>query len=453
MNTLYLLRELWAALRRKRWSASRLAEYQLVRLRAMVRHAYEAVPYYHELFDNAGVRPTDIRSLADLSHLPITTKATLQGLAAEAILARGLDPRTLVMKRTSGSTGRPFTVRYTQRDRIRKSAIYIRTYLQAGLRLTDKQVCLTEERGQHGHRGWLQALEVLLTEERGQHRRRRWLQALGVGHRAYVSVLDSLDSQLDQLQRLQPDFLLGFPSALRQVAEAMETRSEPLIRPRVICTSAEVLDRDTRQVIESAFGLPVFDLYSSIEFGNIAWQCRYSGAMHINADSLIVEVVRPDGIEAAPGEIGRLVCTDFDSYAMPFIRYTVGDLGTLTNGSCECGCAFPILGSTLEGRTVDQIRRSDGVVISPHQFTESFECVQAIAQYQVTQETLEQLTVRLVPGRGFGPATTDEVLARCRAILGEGTAVTVQVVDSIPREPSGKFRVVKSKVWQAEARP
>jgi len=429
MNTLYLLRELEAALRRKRWSASRLAEYQIARLRAMVRHAYEAVPYYHELFDKAGVRPADIRSLADLSHLPITTKATLQGLPTEAILARGLDPRTIVTEHTSGSTGRPFTIQHTQSDQIRKSAIYIRAFLQAGLRFTDQQ--------------------VFLSNERGRHERRRWLQALGVGRRTYVSVFDSLDSQLDQLERLQPDFLLGFPSALRRVAEAMETRSEPCIRPRVVCTFAEVLDHDTRQVIESGFGLPVFDLYSSVEFGNIAWQCRYSGAMHINADSLIIEVVRQDGTQAAPGEVGTLACTAFDSYAMPFIRYAIGDLGMLTNGSCECGCAFPILG-TIEGRTVDQISRSDGVLISPYQFTCSLELVQGIAQYQVTQETLERLTVRLVPGRGFGPATTDEVLARCRAILGEGTAVTVQVVDSIPREPSGKFRVVKSKVWQAE---
>jgi len=67
-------------------------------------------------------------------------------------------------------------------------------------------------------------------------------------------------------------------------------------------------------------------------------------------------------------------------------------------------------------------------------------------QYQVIQETLEKLTVRLVPGNGFGPAATDEVLARCHLILGEDMAVTVQVVDSIPREPSGKFRVIKSEI-------
>jgi hypothetical protein len=74
------------------------------------------------------------------------------------------------------------------------------------------------------------------------------------------------------------------------------------------------------------------------------------------------------------------------------------------------------------------------MVISSYQFTCSLERVRGIAQYQVTQETLEQFVVRLVPGRGFGPATTDEALARCHAIWGEGTAVTVQVVDSIPVE-------------------
>jgi phenylacetate-CoA ligase len=295
-----------------------------------------------------------------------------------------------------------------------------------------------------GYRRWLQALEAFLTEERGQEGGRHWLRS-PLGRRTYVPVFESLDSQLDQLCRLQPDFLLGYPSALRPIAEAVKARGECRIRPRVVCTSAEVLDRDTRQAIQSAFGRPVLDLYSSVEFGNMAWQCPHSGAMHINADSLIVEVVRQDGSKAAPGEIGTLVCTDFDSQAMPFIRYAVGDLGTLTEVSCECGSAFPTLGP-VEGRLVDQIKRPDGVVISPYQFTCSLERVPGVAQYQVSQGTLEQLTVRLVPGRGFGPAATDEALARCRAILGEDIAVTVQVVDSIPREPSGKFRVIKSEV-------
>jgi phenylacetate-CoA ligase len=444
MDTFYLLYELVAALRRSRWSAERLAKYQMVCLRDIVRHAYKAVPYYHELFDKAGVRPDDIRSPADLRHLPVTTKAALQSLPTEALLARGLNPSTFVKELTSGSTGRPFTIQHTRRDRIRKSAVYMRTYLQVGLRLTDQQACVTEERGQHGHRGWLKALEAFLTEKRDQQGRRRGLRSL-VGGRAFVPVFDSVDSQIEQLVRLQPDFLLGFPSALRPIAEAVKARGEHRIRPRVVCTSAEVLDLDARQVIESAFGVPVLNLYSSMEFGNIAWQCPRCGAMHINADSLIVEVVRQDGTQAAPGEIGTLVCTDFESRAMPFIRYAVGDLGTLTDVSCECGCAFPTMGP-VEGRMVDRLRRPDGAIISPYQFTCSLELVPGVVQYQVSQQALDQFTVRLVPGPGFGPASTEEVLERCRAILGEDADATVQVVDEIPREPSGKFRVVKSEI-------
>jgi len=447
MNTFYLLYELLAALRRVRWSAGRLAEYQVVRLREIVRHAYRAVPYYHELFDKAGVGPDDIRSPADLSHLPVTTKAALQSVPTEALLARDLDSSTFVKALTSGSTGRPFTIQHTRRDRIKKSALYMRTYLQAGLRLTDRQVCVTEDRGHGGYRHWLRAVEDLLTQKRGQEEegRRRGLRSL-VGSRAYVPVYDSVDIQIDQLCRLQPDFLLGYPSALGPIAEAVKARDERRIRPRVVCTSAEVLDHDTRQAVESAFGVPVLDLYSSVEFGNIAWQCPHCGAMHINADSLIIEVVREGGTQAAPGEIGTLVCTDFDSHAMPFIRYAVGDLGTLADESGECDYAFPTMGP-IEGRMVDRIRRPDGGVISPYQFTCSLERVQGVAQYQVYQEALEKVTVRLVPGLGFvEPAVPDDLLARCREILGDGIAVTVQVVDSMPREPSGKFRVIKSEV-------
>jgi phenylacetate-CoA ligase len=444
MNTLYLLYELVAALRRIRWSASRLAEYRIARLREIVHYAYEAVPYYRELFDEAGVRPDDIRSPADLSHVPISTKADLQSVPAEALLARNLDPSTFVKELTSGSTGRPFTTQHIQRERIKKSAIYIRTYLQAGLRLTDRQVCVTEDRGHGGYRRWLRALEDFLTEKRGQEGRRPGLRSL-VGGRAYVPVFDSVDSQIDQLCCLQPDFLLGYPSALGPIAEAVKAQDERRIQPRVVCTSAEVLNRDTRQVIESAFGVPVLDLFSTVEFGNVAWQCRHCGAMHINADALIVEVVREDGSSAAPGEIGTLVCTDLDSHAMPFIRYAVGDLGMLTDESGECDCAFPTMGP-IEGRMVDRIRRPDGGIVSPYQFTCSLERVQGVAQYQVSQETLQRFTVRMVSGQGFSPASTDEVLERCRAVLGQDANVIVQVVDEIPREPSGKFRVVKSEI-------
>jgi phenylacetate-CoA ligase len=288
-------------------------------------------------------------------------------------------------------------------------------------------------------------LENFITEKRDQEGHRRGLRSL-IGGRAYVPVFDSVDSQIDQLRRLQPDFLLGYPSALGPLAEAVKARDERHIRPRVVCTSAEVLNRDTRQVIESAFGVPVLDLYSTVEFGNVAWQCRDCGAMHINADSFIVEVVREDGTNAAPGEIGTLVCTDFDSHAMPFIRYAVGDLGMLTGESGKCNCAFPTMGP-IEGRLVDRVKRPDGGIISPYQFTCSLERVQGVAQYQVSQETLDKVTVRLVPGRGFvEPAATDEMLDRCREILGNGIDVTVEVVDEIPREPSGKFRVIKSEL-------
>lgn len=451
MNVWYLLYELLAALRRKGWSASRLAEYQVIRLREIVHHAYNAVPYYRELFDQVGVRPPDIHSVADLSRIPITTKAAMQRVPTEALLASNLDASTFVKELTSGSTGRPFTSQHTQRERIKKSAIYMRTYLQAGLRLTDRQVCITEDRGHGGYRRWLRVLENLMTDQRGEEGRRRRLRAL-IGGRSYLPVYEDVDSQIDELCRLQPDFLLGYPSALGPIAEEVKARSErglsqsACIRPRVVCTSAEVLNHDTRQVIESAFGVPVLDLYSTVEFGNIAWQCAQCGRRHINADSFIIEVVREDGTNADPHEVGTLVCTDLDAYAMPFIRYAVGDLGTLTNGSETCDCAFPTMGP-IQGRMVDRIKRADGGVISPYEFTCSLERVPGVAQYQVCQEDLEKVTVRLVPGQGFAePAAIREMLAHCRDILGDGVNVTVQVVDAIPREPSGKFRVIRSEI-------
>lgn len=429
MSARPLLYELGAALYRQQWPARRLAGYQLNRLRAVVRHSYENVPYYRELFDKSGIRPEDIRSPIHLNLLPLTTKADLQGLPAEALLARGSNPGALKEERTSGSTGRPFTVRSSPGDLVRKRAVYMRALLNIGLRPTDRQ--------------------VFLTVESGPHNNFRWLQALGLGRRTNEPVSKGLNSHLDHLERMRPDFLLGYPSALRQVALAIRDRGKPDVRPRLICTLAEVLDLDTLRILNSVFRSSVIDLYSATEFGNIAWQCPRTGLKHVNADWLIIEVVRRDGSPAGPDELGMVVCTALGLQAMPFIRFALGDLAAAVDTPCECGCAFPSLG-TIEGRTVDQIVRPDGTVLSPYEFTCSLERIPGIGQYQVTQESREHLRILLVPGRGFERAALHEAQARCRAIMGEKASVSVRIVDAIPREPSGKFRVVRSSIMPAE---
>jgi len=402
-----------------------LADYRLMRLRAIVRHAYEAVPFYHQLFDKAGVRPDDIRTLDHLPRLPLTTKAELQAQPTESILARGLNPGKLKKERTSGSTGRPFTVRSSPGDEVRKRAIYMRALLEIGLRLTDRQVFLTVETGPHNHF--------------------RWLQALGLGRRTNEPVFNCLKSHLDHLERMRPDFVLGYPSALRQVALAIQARGGNSIRPRLICSVAEVLDQDTLRILESVFQSSVIDLYSATEFGNIAWQCPLSGLRHVNADWLIIEVLRGDGSPAIPGELGTLACTALRLQAMPFIRYVLGDLGVAADRPCECGCAFPSLGM-IEGRTVDQIRHPDGKMLSPYQFTCSLEQIPGIRQYQVTQVSSGHLLVLLAPVRGYENAARSEAQARCRTLMGENASVSVRIVESIPNEPSGKFRVVRSRM-------
>jgi len=416
-----------AKLRRNVWrSPAELETIQVCKLRALVQHAYEHVPYYRHLFDQVGLSPGDIRSLDDLRALPVTTKAALREHPEQARVTPHRDGRNYISETTSGSTGMPFQIHFSRQEHRLRSLNIIRALIETGYRLTDRQ--------------------ALIRHERDEAQSRWWFQNLGIFRKYYVCVFDDLDVQLAKLRQIRPQHIYGFPSALKCLAQALLEEGITEVRPRVVCTSAEVLDEGTREIIRRGFDAPVLDLYGSVEFGNVAWECPTGAGYHISSDLVLVEFL-VDGRPAQPGERAELVCTSLFGYTMPFIRYSLGDVAAPLAGACPCGRGLPLMGP-VEGRLVDLIVLPSGRKISPYQFTTTVELLPGIRQYQVIQETTTRILVRIVPGAGFSPGTLAEVEARCYRIVAQEAQVSAEVTESLPLEPSGKFRVVKSKVRQ-----
>lgn len=405
-------------------SPEQLRDLQRRRLSAIVRHAYEHVPYYRQLFDRAGVNPGDIRSVEDLQALPVTTKADLREYPRQALVAPHTDGRNYQFVVTSGSTGMPLHVHISRQENWLRNLVFLRTFMETGYRLNERMA-------------WVETL-------REKDLSRWWFQNWGLYRKYPVCIFDDLDVQIASLRQLQPQNIHGYPSALEILARALIERGITDIRPRVISTGAELLGEGAREIISQGFGAPVFDTYSAVEFGNIAWECPAGGGYHINSDLVLVEFLA-DGRPAQPGERAEIVCTSLYSYTMPFIRYNLGDIGVQLTGTCSCGRGLPLM-KVIEGRADDFVRLANGQAVSPIMLVNTLRGINGIKQHRVIQEEAGVLQVCIVGGERSSLEIAGEVEARLREALSDNVEVKVQFVDEIPRDSSGKVRSIMSKI-------
>lgn len=403
---------------------SRMREMQMKRLKAIIRHAYENVPFYHRKFDRVGIRPDDIRSTADLCKIPLTTKSEIQSSPLGDVIARNIDVNNCIKRTTSGSTGMPLTILVDESTEDFEGALWSRTFLENGLRLSDKMAVIDDPRHFPTNRNWLQS---------------------SILERAYISVFDNAKTQLMFLEEFKPDVIKSYPSSLSILADTYGKAK--VFKPRLIFTSAELLDRQTRSLITSTFEAELFDNYASYEFSLLAWECRQHMGYHLNVDSALFEFLS-NGETIAPGESGEIVCTSLINYAMPLIRYRTGDFGVPIDEKCSCGRTLPLLKS-VEGRADDFLVSLDGRAIAPTVFFPyPFDDLEGIKQFRVIQEKIDKLTIQLVVNERFGEkkAVLERVRKNIQRLFGEGTYVEFQFLERIDRDSTGKLRKVISLI-------
>jgi len=409
---------------RNQWlTKQELEELQQRKLQKIIKHAYERVRYYRQLFDSVGIRPEDIRSKKDLQYIPVTSREQIQRVPINEIAAKGIKLGDCHRMRTSGSTGIPLEVIKSEKEYQLSNLVMMRSFLANGYRLTDKQVVIITPRDPRTY----------------------WFQYLGLMRQNCISAFDNAASQIKQLRQVSPDFIWGLSSSLGRIAEEVRKRDIEDISPRGVATGGEILNEKTRQAIQSTFRSQVFDFYSSQECGNIAWECDRHEGYHINIDSLVVEIVN-NGKSARPGEKGEVLITGLDSYAMPFIRYRMKDIGVGGKESCSCGRGLPLL-KRVEGRADDLVVLSDGTLISPAELVCALGSVPGVLGFKVLQKEIDQFVLQLKIERNCtGGTVIKKVRQEMTRILGHQSHIEIQIVGEIPRDSSGKMRSVVSNI-------
>lgn len=426
----YLPYYLWRIRKAQRLNPSELEELQNKKLRAVVKHAYENVPYYHKLFNSVNLKPNDIRTKEDLVKVPITNKKTLQKLPITERIARGVDISKCIKGRTSGSTGEPLDVLFSCRELSHRIAMQTRVY---GLNLTEKKVNILD-------RTPLPAEGSPATIFR---KLKKCLNCVGLWRRHYFSLLEEPKQLVSKLLEIKPDVIETQPSTMKLVSQCVRENNITGIAPRMIFTRAERLSREDRKQIETIFGAKLTDLYGTVEFGILAWECDRHQGYHINSDIILVEAIKDN--QQVYGEEGEVICTDLTNYTMPFIRYALGDIAVLSEERCGCGRSFPLI-KLVQGRCDDFITLASGKIVSPVVLELSLERIEGIGQYKLVQENIDIFDVQIVKGQNFKEATIKEVENVLREILGGDNRININIVGEIPREKSGKIRPILSKV-------
>lgn len=404
--------------RRPYLSREELAAYQSAKLRRIVRHAAAQVPYYRNLFTEAGLTAEDVASLDDLKKIPISSKADFANRTLDERLSDDVDTTRLIPHVTSGSTGALLEIRRSRWEELRVHSFQFRAQLLAGLRPSDCRAFLGD--------AW----------DRKLYHRAGLFRLQGIGSNP------DPDEALRRLRLLQPEVIVGHPSLLEMMLRSPHREDFARLRPRLLFTGAEMLSPHARQTYEATFQCPAIDFYGAHEVGHIACQCRSCGLYHTCDDSVIVEVLR-EGQPAGHGEDGEIVVTSLHSEAMPIIRYRLGDVVRRPRSSPECPIGFGTI-ENIQGRTLDYLDLSDGRRINPYTVVEKLAALPGVVCFEVTQDDLGEIQVRFEAVPRQQEIAGQAMAAACEELFPHDQLGQVKIVHELPLMAGGKRRYIRT---------
>jgi phenylacetate-CoA ligase len=410
-----------------------IRERQLKALREMVRHANGTSQFWKKRFTRYNFAPENLVTLADLSKLPLLTKDNLRNNWEQILSSKYCDVSKLRRAQTSGSTGVPVVVYSDEASDQWKRGAVLRSDEWTGWRLGESIASIW---GNVIHRkDWQGIIRRFLLD-------RCYI---------YLDTLDMTEEKMnvfaDGISKAPPTLLTGHAASLYLFSRFLKARRPDVrIRPKGILSTCLVLHDFERQMIEEVFGCKVTNRYGCEEVGLIACECERHEGLHVNLDSLIVEVVDNCGNPCTPGAVGQVVLTDIVNRAMPILRYKVGDMAVWSRQSCSCGRTLPLL-EKIEGRVADYVVKRNGEYTAGTTLTECFALmIPNVAQMQIVQEDYDRFVFNIVKTDKFGDESMAKIKDLVSARFGEDAKYQCVFMDKIPSEKSGKFRFCISKV-------
>jgi phenylacetate-CoA ligase len=426
------LLKILAELNRMEWlSRDKLLAIQRQHIQQLLDYVYVNVPYYRNLFREAGFHPQDYaRDPANFQKIPLLTKQTIRQNRALMLTTEVARLKTLSEKVTGGTTGEPTIFLQDKMYRDYNNALDYYMASWSGWQLGQPQF-------------WILARMPVHTGLDGKlYQTKNWLTRRFESD-AFLMTDDSINRFVTQMEANPGGFMQCYVSVGYKIAQFLDTRRHN-VKLRAVYVTSEPLFDYQRKFMERAFGCPIFEWYGSNETGDVACECSEHNGLHIATRNSLVEILK-DGQPVLDGEEGELVLTCLTNFAMPLIRYRIEDLGTKSTRDCPCGRGLPLL-EVVEGRKVDLFKTRAGNTVYGMFANGVVTELGAVKQFQVIQKTLDLVIFRIICDTPLSEENLKKVEAFTKDALGDNVTVQFEFVDELPKTISGKHRHLISEV-------
>ena len=407
---------------------------------ALMDHAGAQLPYWRERLKAAGLDPKS-RNQGTLTlpewnkrwaSLPILTRAEVQSLGDQLRPSKLPDGHGTVGESvTSGSSGRPVRIARSTLDYFYWQAFQLREHIWRGRDFSGRFLSiLRDDRRERMD----ESVHLRSMPDWGPPASVVW----PTGPSFLLDYRTPIRLLVQAICELKPNYLCTFPSLLLEILR--HARGEGIKLPPLLeaISVGEASPPELAGLCREVWDAPLASTYTAAETGAMAYQCKEGGRWHLQSEKSIIEVLDPAGHPCTPGQTGRVIVTPLHNFAMPLLRYEIGDLATMGKGPCSCGRALPIL-DDIPGRARDLLMLPSGELRPPYYGHGAVMQVRAIRQHQVIQTSQNQVCFRLVVAN---PLTRDEethVIQSASKALGSAFGVSIEYVDEILRSPNGKF--------------
>lgn len=412
---------------------------------------YRQYRNYFAKFDNArqeAVRTEQAKRLSETLHHALANSRYYQRVGGDSLesfpilekitLLQQLDEISTVSEKsaevslTGGTTGASMKVLYTREDIQERNAMLDHFRAKFGYRLGKRTA-------------WFSGKDLTRPKDlaKGICYRDDW-----INHIRYFSTFHITDRYFDAYWRalsdFAPEYLVGFPSSVYDICMMAKERGLSLTgMVKAFFPTAETVLPQHRAVIGEVLGCPLIDQYASSEGAPFILECE-KGRLHIQPLTGVFEVVNEN---LQPAQEGEILVTSFSTRGTPLIRYQIGDRIKLApeDECCACGSHFPLV-EYIDGRSSDYVWSPENGKVNLGNISNCTKDAPGIICFQVIQEREDAVDVKLVKGRNFTERDAENFHHAFVARLGTAMSINLEYVDEIPREKSGKFRIVKNEL-------
>jgi phenylacetate-CoA ligase len=326
-----------------------LARLQNERLSNLLIHSYTNIPYYREILGKAEVIIEGIVHLENFYRVPVLTKDIIRR-EKEKLYSKDRDKRHFFMNSSGGSTGEP--LRFIQDLNYKDWSLATSYYLNV---MAGKSV------GRPELKLWGSERDILKGRQKFMARVDSWLFN-SVMLNCFLMSEENMRNYVLRWNQIRPTLVNAYTGSIYDFARFIKNQGVEIFRPAVIVCSAETLTNEVRNFIEEVFHCPALNHYGSREVGTMASECLEKG-MHTFPLNNKVEILDNTLNPCPPGQTGSVYVTNLDNFAMPFIRYGIGDMAIpAKNTKCSCGRGAPLI-ETVIGRHIEVFKTKDGKVV------------------------------------------------------------------------------------------